>query len=83
MLILLLLFTNLIFSQRIENFNDFVESEMKSASKVMNIAVNPNTSNYDITYHKLEFSVGEWQHHVFHLSTNKGKESRYLYSHWN
>lgn len=56
-LLICFLSTNLIFSQRIENFNDLVESEMKSASKVMNIAVNPNTSNYDITYHKLEFSV--------------------------
>jgi aminopeptidase N len=33
------------------------EAEMKSASKIMNLAVNPNTQNYDITYHKLEFTV--------------------------
>jgi aminopeptidase N len=30
---------------------------MKSASSTMNLAVNPNTQNYDITYHKLEFTV--------------------------
>ncbi len=33
------------------------EAEMKSASALMNLAVNPNTQNYDITYHKLEFTV--------------------------
>ncbi|UPT71836.1 MAG: T9SS type A sorting domain-containing protein [Flavobacterium sp. JAD_PAG50586_2] len=30
---------------------------MKSAAQLMNIEVNPNTANYDITYHKLEFTV--------------------------
>lgn len=34
-----------------------VEAEMKSASKKLNLAVNPNTLNYNITYHKLEFTV--------------------------
>ena len=33
------------------------EAEMKSASATMNLAVNPNTLNYDITYQKLEFTV--------------------------
>ena len=33
------------------------ESEMKSASQLMNFQVNPNTANYDVTYHKLEFTV--------------------------
>ncbi len=33
------------------------ESEMNAASGLMNFAVNPNTQNYDITYHKLEFTV--------------------------
>ncbi len=32
-------------------------SEMKSAEKQMNLLVNPNTQNYDVTYHKLEFTV--------------------------
>ena len=32
-------------------------SEMKSAAREMNLVVNPNTQNYDITYHKLEFTV--------------------------
>ncbi|MGH2666202.1 M1 family aminopeptidase [Flavobacterium sp.] len=34
-----------------------VEAEMKSASKLMDLAVNPNTQNYDVTYSKLEFTV--------------------------
>ena len=33
------------------------EIEMQNASKIMQLAVNPNTLNYDITYHKLEFTV--------------------------
>jgi aminopeptidase N len=37
--------------QRIAN------AEMKAASALMNVAVNPNTLNYDVTYHKLEFTV--------------------------
>lgn len=32
-------------------------SEMKSAEREMNMVVNPNTQNYDVTYHKLEFTV--------------------------
>lgn len=33
------------------------ESEMKANYKTSNIVANPNTANYDITYHKLEFTV--------------------------
>ncbi|WP_405610313.1 M1 family aminopeptidase [Polaribacter sp. Asnod1-A03] len=33
------------------------EAEAKSASKKMEFKANSNTSNYDISYHKLEFSV--------------------------
>jgi aminopeptidase N len=33
------------------------ESEMKAASSIMSLAVNPNTLNYDITYHELKFTV--------------------------
>ena len=32
-------------------------SEMKSAEREMNMVVNTNTLNYDISYHKLEFTV--------------------------
>ena len=37
--------------------NRIAESEMKSASQLMNFQVNPNTANYDVTYSKLEFTV--------------------------
>ena len=33
------------------------ESEAKSAASKIHFRANPNTSNYDITYHKLEFTV--------------------------
>ncbi|ESU29078.1 M1 family metalloprotease precursor [Flavobacterium limnosediminis JC2902] len=40
-----------------EEYHRMIEAEMKSASKTMNFRINPNTQNYDITYHKLEFTV--------------------------
>ncbi|OOG63012.1 M1 family aminopeptidase [Flavobacterium sp. A45] len=36
---------------------DIAILEQKMASKKMNLRVNPNTQNYDVTYHKLEFTV--------------------------
>lgn len=36
---------------------EIAEAEMKSAASLMSVAVNPNTLNYDVTYHKLEFTV--------------------------
>jgi aminopeptidase N len=33
------------------------EAEMKSASGLLDVQINPNTLNYDITYHKLEFTL--------------------------
>ncbi|QXP71660.1 T9SS type A sorting domain-containing protein [Polaribacter sp. R2A056_3_33] len=36
---------------------EIAESEAKSAATKIHFKANPNTSNYDITYHKLEFSV--------------------------
>ena len=44
-------------SQENKTFENMVGAEMKSASKTINLAVNPNTLNYDITYHKLELTV--------------------------
>lgn len=40
-----------------EEFDRMVESEMKSASSLMQFAVNPNTQNYDVTYCELRFAV--------------------------
>lgn len=37
--------------------NSIAAAEMKSAAQLMSVQVNPNTLNYDITYHKLEFTI--------------------------
>lgn len=39
------------------DFDRMVAAEMKSASSVQNLRVNPNTLNYDVTYHELRFTV--------------------------
>ncbi len=55
---LFLLLTFFGFSQsESEEFDRMVESEMKSASSIQNLRVNPNTLNYDVTYHELRFTV--------------------------
>lgn len=57
---ILLFLASISFSFAQENQNEFdtmVQAEMRSASSTMNMAVNPNTQNYDVTYHKLEFTV--------------------------
>lgn len=36
---------------------DIAEAEMKSAAKKMSLVMNPDTYNYDVTYHKLEFTI--------------------------
>lgn len=57
-LVALLFFVCFTYAQsKREEFNKLVESEMKSAASLMELAVNPNTLNYNITYHKLEFTI--------------------------
>ena len=51
-----LLFSTLALFAQNSTFN-IAEAEMKSASQMMAFASNPNTANYDVTYHKLEFTV--------------------------
>lgn len=56
--LLLCLAVSFVFAQNHKSrINSIAEAEMKSASQLMNVDVNPNTSNYDITYHQLEFTV--------------------------
>jgi aminopeptidase N len=56
--IFFVLLTSFCFSQSDDaEFNRMVESEMKSASSTMSVLVNPNTQNYDVTYHELRFTV--------------------------
>ena len=57
-ILLLCLPLSFVFAQsNITKRGSIAEAEMKSAAQTMNIEVNPNTANYDITYHKLEFTV--------------------------
>ncbi|UOK43012.1 MULTISPECIES: M1 family aminopeptidase [Flavobacterium] len=57
-LFLALATTSIGFSQDNQNeFHQLVHAEMKAAAGKMNFRENPNTQNYDITYHKLEFTV--------------------------
>ena len=54
----LLLSSSFLLAQKNQTeISDLVNAEMRSASSSMNLAVNPNTQNYDVTYHKLEFTV--------------------------
>jgi aminopeptidase N len=55
----LLLISTLFSYSQTENddFERMVESEMKSSSANYEIFVNPNTLNYDVTYHELRFTV--------------------------
>src|SRR5690606_30746238 len=40
-----------------EDFDQMVASEMKSSFANYEVFVNPNTLNYDVTYHELRFTV--------------------------
>lgn len=40
-----------------EDYSRMLEAEMKSASSTINFRANPNTQNYDVTYHELRFTV--------------------------
>ena len=56
--LLLFFYISFVFAQN--NFNKtnaIAQAELKSATGLLNFQVNPNTSNYDITYHKLEFTI--------------------------
>lgn len=55
----LLFFFSIISFAQTDNaeFDRMVEAEMKSASSVQNLRINPNTLNYDVTYHELRFTV--------------------------
>lgn len=56
--ILFLFNISMLFAQEdILEIEKIAESEMKSASRTMEFQANPNTANYEVTYHKLEFTV--------------------------
>ena len=47
-----------------KEIDEIANIEKKSASKIMNFVANPNTANYDLTYHKLEFTVDPSQFYI-------------------
>jgi len=55
--VLLSFFSVVLAQQKRPDFEKIVASEMRSASNLMDVQVNPNTLNYNITYHKLEFTI--------------------------
>ena len=59
--ILVLLFLFVSFSINAQDYlneiNEIAEAELKSSSAAFDIQANPNTANYDVIYHRLEFDV--------------------------
>ena len=56
--IIALLFVSISFAQSNKpDFENLVKAEMKSASGLKNFVANTNTQNYDVTYHRLNFTV--------------------------
>lgn len=54
----LCLLTGILFSQTTTSERrKIAEAELKASSKLINFQANPNTSNYDVTHHKLEFTI--------------------------
>lgn len=56
-LLFLFMLTFTVAQNQPEKNNEIANIEMKSAHKLINMPINPDTQNYDITYHKLEFTV--------------------------
>lgn len=53
----LLLCFSLFATAQYDEIEAIAEAEMKAAGSFMELAVNPNTLNYDLTYHKLELTI--------------------------
>lgn len=45
-------------------FDHIAEAERKAAAKIVNFVANEDTANYDVTYHKLEFTVNPAQQFI-------------------
>ncbi len=58
LLILLIFIVEIGFSQKnISDFDQILEAEAKSAHKIINYKANINTSNYDVTYHRFDWTI--------------------------
>ncbi|REG91151.1 M1 family aminopeptidase [Flavobacterium aquicola] len=56
--------------KNVSQTSDIAELEQKLAAKKMNLSVNPNTQNYDLTYQKLEFTVDPAQYFISGIVTS-------------
>ena len=54
-------------------FERMVEAERKAASSIQAFAANPNTANYDITYHELRFTVDPTENFIIGKVTSTFK----------
>ncbi|MGK4566324.1 hypothetical protein [Flavobacterium sp. 3HN19-14] len=63
-LFLLLMISALPAQNRPDGIYKIAESEMKSAAKTMTVVTNANTQNYDVTYHKLEFTIDPYEYFI-------------------
>ena len=52
-----LILSNLIMAQSDFTTAEIAESEAKSATSILNFRANANTGNYDLSYHRLEFTI--------------------------
>ncbi|HEU0136642.1 MAG TPA: peptidase M1, partial [Flavobacterium sp.] len=57
LLLISLLMSGAYAQNHVDDITNIAHAEMKGAGALTNIAVNPNTQNYDVTYHKLEWTV--------------------------
>ncbi len=65
-----LVLTSLGYSQTFEkDQNEIIEAETKSASSRINFRANANTGNYDVKYHKLEFTINPSVASIFGVVT--------------
>ncbi|PKB16543.1 M1 family aminopeptidase [Flavobacterium sp. 5] len=53
--------------------SDIAQLEQKMATKKMNLTVNPNTQNYDLTYQKLQFTVDPTNYYISGIVTSTFK----------
>jgi len=68
------LLTSIAFAQDHDHdFEKMVNAEMKSAFKKIDLRVNPNTQNYDVTYSKLEFTVNPAVYNISGIVTTTFK----------
>src|SRR6476469_4001040 len=51
-------------AQSDDNTQALAAAEMRTAAGLMSVQVNPDTQNYDVTYHKLEFTIDPASYYI-------------------